>query len=204
MSDKFLKDTYDLETPQDTRAHYQKWASSYDAEVGANGYATPGRVAEALWSKLPEPQTPILDYGCGTGLSGEALHTVGFQIIDGVDPTPLMLEGAKAKGIYRTLSTFEITDPNPLKKGAYKAITAIGVIGTGAAPPQVFDMLMHALPRGGMLGFSFNDHTLDDVSYTSRLNDWLDMGAARLLFREHGPHLPGMDLKSDVYIVEKA
>ncbi|WP_170381182.1 class I SAM-dependent DNA methyltransferase [Ruegeria atlantica] len=204
MSDKFFKDTYALDTPQATHAHYQKWASSYDAEVGAHGYATPGRVAEALWSKLPEPQTPILDYGCGTGLSGVALRAAGFEVIDGIDPTPKMLEGAEAKEVYRKLSTFEITDPNPLEKGAYKAITAIGVIGTGAAPPEVFDMLMHALPKGGLLGFSFNDHTLADASYTSRLNDWLDMGAARLLFREYGPHLPGMDLKSDVYIVEKA
>ncbi len=204
MGDKYLKDTYDLDTPQATRAHYQKWASSYDAEVGAHGYATPGRVAEALWSKMPEPQTPILDYGCGTGLSGEALHAAGFQVIDGIDPTPKMLEGARAKGIYRNLSTFEITDPAPLAQGAYKAITAIGVIGVGAAPPEVFDLLMRALPKNGLLGFSFNDHALKDVSYTSRLNDWLDMGAARLLFREYGPHLPGMDLKSDVYIVEKA
>ncbi|WP_377187895.1 class I SAM-dependent DNA methyltransferase [Ruegeria meonggei] len=204
MSDKYLKDTYNLDTPQATRAHYQKWASSYDAEVGAHGYATPGRVAEALWSKLPEPQTPILDYGCGTGLSGEALHAAGFQVIDGIDPTPKMLKGAAAKGVYRTLSTFEITDPSPLEQDAYRAITAIGVIGAGAAPPEVFDLLMHALPKHGLLAFSFNDHTLEDPSYTTRLTDWLDMGAARLLFREYGPHLPGMDLKSDVYIVEKA
>jgi predicted TPR repeat methyltransferase len=204
MSDDYLKDVYGLDTPEATRDHYQRWASSYDSEVEAHGYATPGRVAEALWSKLPEPQTPILDYGCGTGLSGEALNAVGFQVIDGIDPTPKMLEGAKAKGVYRTLSTFDISDPNPLKAGGYKAIAAIGVISVGAAPPETFDMLMNALPTGGLLAFSFNDHTLEDHTYTCRLNDWLDMGAARLLLREYGPHLPGMDLKSDVYIVEKA
>ncbi len=204
MSDNKIKESYGLETPEASRAHYQKWASSYDAEVGAHGYATPGRVAEALWSKMPEAQTPVLDYGCGTGLSGEALHAAGFQVIDGVDPTPQMLEGAEAKGIYRKLSTFDITDPDPLEEGAYKAIAAIGVISVGTAPPEVFDMLMRALPQNGLLAFSFNDHTLADKSYTVRLNDWLDMGAARLLFREYGPHLPGMDLKSDVYVVEKA
>ncbi|WP_282118463.1 class I SAM-dependent DNA methyltransferase [Ruegeria atlantica] len=203
MSDKYLKDAYGLDTPEATRTHYQKWASSYDAEVGSHGYATPGRVAEALWSQMPEPQTPVLDYGCGTGLSGKALHDTGFQVIDGVDPTPKMLEGATAKEVYRNLTTFEITDPEPLEQDAYKAITAIGVIGTGAAPPETFDLLMKALPKGGFLAFSFNDHTLDDPSFTTRLNDWLDMGAARLLFREYGPHLPGMDLKSDVYVVEK-
>ncbi|MGV6805078.1 MAG: class I SAM-dependent DNA methyltransferase [Ruegeria sp.] len=203
MSDKFLKDTYDLNTPQETHAHYQKWAASYEDEVGEHGYATPGRVAEALWTYFPQGQTPILDFGCGTGLSGVALKHAGFQVVDGMDPTAEMLKGAKAKGVYRNLHAFEITDPNPIKQGSYQAITAIGVIGAGAAPPETFDLLMKALPKGGMLAFSFNDHTLEDPTYTGRLNEWLDMGAARLLFREHGPHLPGLDLKSDVYIVEK-
>lgn len=199
-----MKDVYGLDTPEATRDHYQKWASSYDSEVASHGYITPTRVAEALWSKLPEPQTPILDYGCGTGLSGQALRTAGFEVIDGIDPTPRMLEEAESKGVYRQLSSFEISNPNPVNAGAYKAIAAIGVISVGAAPPETFDTLMKALPKGGLLAFSFNDHTLKDYSYTCRLNDWLDMGAARLLFREYGPHLPGMDLKSDVYIVEKA
>ncbi len=203
MSDKYLKDVYGLNSPQDTQDHYRKWASSYDDEVGGHGYATPNRVAEALWSKMPDADVPILDYGCGTGLSGLALSSAGYRVIDGMDPTPEMLQGAAAKGVYRTLSGFEITDPNPLKPGAYSAITAIGVIGTGAAPPETFDMLMNALPKGGFLAFSFNDLTLAEPSYTVRLSDWLDMGHARLLFRENGPHLQGMDMKSDVYVIEK-
>ncbi len=203
MSDEFFKSTYDLETPEQTEAHYQKWAATYEAEVAEQGYATPDRVAQALWSQKPESQTPVLDYGCGTGLSGVALRNAGFEVIDGMDPTANMLAVAKTKGVYRTLSSFEITDPAPLTNGAYTAITAIGVIGAGAAPPETLDMLMYALPKGGMLSFSFNDHTLADHTYTARLNDWLDMGAARLLFREHGPHLPGLDMKSDVYVLEK-
>lgn len=204
MSDKFLKDTYDLNTAQETCEHYQKWAASYDTEVGEQGYVTPGRVATALKSYVPDAQVPVLDYGCGTGLSGVALHEAGFRVIDGMDPTPEMLKQAEAKGVYRKLINFELSDPEPVKPRAYSAITAIGVIGTGAAPPATFDLLMKALPRGGLLAFSFNDHTLADRAYTSRLNDWLDMGHARLLFREYGPHLPGMDMKSDVYVVEKA
>lgn len=203
MSDKFFKETYGLKTPDDTRAHYQKWAASYEDEVAAQGYATPGRVAAALWSQMPEPQTPVLDYGCGTGLSGVALRAAGFEVIDGMDPTPNMLEVAGAKGVYRNLIGFDMAEAQPIKPGSYKLLTAIGVIGTGAAPPQTLDLLMHALPKAGLLAFSYNDHTLADHTYTSRLNDWLDMGAARLLFREHGPHLPGIDLKSDVYVIEK-
>lgn len=204
MSDKFLKDTYDLSSARETRDHYQKWAASYDDEVGEHGYITPDRVAAALKTFVSDDHIPVLDYGCGTGLSGVALDKAGFRVIDGMDPTPKMLEQAAEKGVYRTLIGFEISDPEPVKAGSYTAITAIGVIGSGAAPPETFDLLMNALPSKGYLAFSFNDYTLADHTYTSRLNDWLDMGHARLLFREHGPHLPGMDMKSDVYVVEKA
>ncbi len=203
MTDEIFKDTYSPKSKQDTEAHYQKWASTYEASVAEQGYATPGRVAQALWSKRPEAQTPILDYGCGTGLSGLALSAVGFEVIDGMDPTPNMLEEARAKEVYRALTGFNITDANPIKQGSYTTISAIGVIGAGAAPPETLDLLMHALPKDGLLAFSYNDHTLADHSYTMRLNDWLDMGAARLLFKEYGPHLPGMNMKSDVYVLEK-
>ena len=82
--------------------------------------------------------------------------------------------------------------------------TAQSVVGNTAAPPETLDLLMHALPKGGLLGFSLNDHALADYKFTCRLTDWVDMGAARLLFREHGPHLPGINLNSDVYVLEKA
>ncbi len=204
MSDKFLKDTYNLNSAQETRDHYQRWAASYDEEVGEHGYVTPDRVAAALRSYVTDLDLPVLDFGCGTGLSGVALQKAGFRVIDGMDPTPKMLKGAAAKGVYRNLISIDVTDPNHIDAGAYTAITSTGVIGVGAAPPETFDLLMNALPSGGYLAFSFNDHALADSTYTGRLNDWLDMGHARLLFREYGPHLPGMDMKSNVYVVEKS
>ncbi|MCR9115216.1 MAG: methyltransferase type 11, partial [Rhodobacteraceae bacterium] len=41
-------------------------------------------------------------------------------------------------------------------------------------------------------------------AYEGAMNQWLDCGAARLIFKEYGPHLPGQNLKSNVYIIEKA
>ena len=52
--------------------------------------------------------------------------------------------------------------------------------------------------------FSFNDHALEDPANEAGLNEWLDCGAAHLLFKEYGAHLPGIDLNSNVYVVEKA
>ncbi|WP_317054633.1 class I SAM-dependent DNA methyltransferase [Roseovarius rhodophyticola] len=133
MAKQFLDEAYHLDSPEDTQALYKDWAASYDAEVGENGYATPGRLAEALAQHV-DTSAPILDFGCGTGLSGLALKLAGFKVIDGMDPNPEMLVLAKPKGVYRTLTEIDVADPNPISQGSYATIAAIGVIGTGAAP----------------------------------------------------------------------
>lgn len=203
MGEKFLDKAYDLETPEQTRALYDQWAASYDAEVGENGYATPGRCAAALLKYLPDTTTPILDFGCGTGLSGLALKLAGYSTIDGLDPSPEMLEGARAKGLYRNLTQLDVADESPVPPGSYKAIAAIGVIGVGAAPLSTFDKLMRLLPKGGFMVFSYNDHALADPAFEAKINEWVDCAAARLRCREYGDHLPAQNIKSNVYVIEK-
>lgn len=204
MTNEFLNKAYGARDTDATRELYDAWAASYEAEVANNGYATPGRCAAALAEHLSDKKAPILDFGCGTGLSGLALKLGGFETIDGVDLSLDMLEVAKTKQIYRTLSHTEADAELPGKPGDYAAIAAVGVIGAGAAPIAVFDTLMNGLDSGGFLVFSFNDHALADYANEGKLNEWLDCGAARLLVREYGPHLPGIDLKSNVYVIEKA
>ncbi len=203
MSEKFLDQVYGARDAAQTRVLYDNWAASYEAEVGEHGYATPGRCAEALAKYIPDSAEPVLDFGCGTGLSGLALKLAGFTTIDGVDLSADMLAKANDKGVYRTLQQIEAGADFTHQPGDYAAIAAIGVIGAGAAPIAIFDTLMNGLAKGGLLVFSFNDHALADKANEARVNEWTDCGAATLLFREHGPHLPGINLKSNVYVIEK-
>ncbi len=201
MTDKFLTKAY--ETAGDTRDLYAAWAKSYDDELGRNGYVTPERCAKALAKHSKDMHAPILDFGCGTGLSGLALKLAGFDVIDGADVTQDMLDGAKAKQLYRNLSLIEPGADLTHTPGTYAAITAIGVIGTGAAPISVFDIIMKGLAKGGLTVLSFNDHALEDPYYEGKLNEYLDCGAAQLLHKSYGPHIPGINLNSNVYVLEK-
>lgn len=203
MGRSFLDKAYAARDAASTRRLYDDWAESYDTEVTGHGYVTPMRCAEALARFIDDPARPVLDFGCGTGLSGEALATAGFSTIDGCDLSPDMLREAEAKGVYRTLTAIGADAPPP-QAGSYAAIAAIGVIGAGAAPISVFDTLMKSLARKALLVFSFNDHALAEKGNEGRVNEWLDCGAAHLLFREHGPHLPGIDLGSTVYVICKS
>ena len=204
MTDGFLNKAYGVRDADSVRELYDDWAATYEAEIADNGYATPGRCAAALALHVTDQSAPILDFGCGTGLSGLALKLAGFEAIDGVDVSADMLKGAESKGIYRTLSQIEPGEDLPGTPGDYAAIAAIGVIGAGAAPIEVFDTLMHGLDRGGLLVLSLNDHALADPANEAKLSEWMDCGAARLLMWEYGPHLPGIDLKANVYVIEKA
>lgn len=204
MTENFLDRAYADVTTDTSNDIYNAWAKTYEAEVAENGYATPARVAEALAKHVTDRAAPVLDFGCGTGLSGLALQLAGFSTLDGMDPSTEMLALARAKGTYRDLSLIDISDPAPIPEGIYPAITCIGVIGSGAAPASTFDIVLNALPKGGLLGVSLNDHALDEKLYERAMCSWLDCGAARLLFKDYGPHLPARDIKSNVYIIEKA
>jgi predicted TPR repeat methyltransferase len=201
MFKTFLDLVYFDRDPCATRGLYDDWSGSYDVEMTGNGYVTPARCAQALASFAADTSLPLLDFGCGTGLAGLAFRDSGFSVLDGVDLSGEMIAQADAKGIYRNLTPVEADTPIP---GGYPFIAAVGVIGAGAAPLSVLDMLLHALPPGGLLVFSFNDLTLADPASMGRLNEWLDCGAARLLFAEHGAHLPEKNIQSTVYVVEKA
>lgn len=203
MSISFLDKVYDVQGPAFTRKSHDAWSQSYDEEIALHGDVMPGRCAEALAAYVKDQAEPILDFGCGTGFSGLALKLSGFSTIDGLDLSVEMLDIAKSKGVYRTLSQTDGKNRLSHTPGAYAAIAAVGVIGMGAAPISVLHSLMHGLAKGGTLVLSFNDHTLEDPSFEAGLNEWLDCGAATLLFREYGPHLPGINLKANVYVLEK-
>ncbi|WP_172295082.1 class I SAM-dependent methyltransferase [Pseudoruegeria sp. HB172150] len=205
MADKtYLDKVYDLSTPDETRALYDQWSDSYDDEVLENGYVTPIRVARALAAQVKNLDRAVLDFGCGTGLSGAALIQTGFTTVDGADLSAEMLTEAREKGVYRDLWQVHPGGELPFDPGRYHAITASGVIGSGAAPPETFDLLMENLAPQGLLAFSFNDHTLSDPEYEGRMRSWIEEGKAHVLFQEHGDHLPKIGLKATVYVLEKA
>ncbi|WP_242650488.1 class I SAM-dependent DNA methyltransferase [Cognatiyoonia koreensis] len=182
-------------------AVYSDWAESYDADLAKRGYHTPQRVAQALRTQMSE-DGPVLDFGCGTGLSGKALNSLGFDPIHGVDITAEMAEQARAKNIYERVWVGTPGQP-PCPAGSYKAIVATGVISLGAAPPESLSIVLASLSSGNLLAFSFNDPTLEDGRYDAVLSKLVSDGALTILSREHGPHLDDMKMGADVIVARR-
>lgn len=187
---------------EETIAVYRDWANTYDQDVTARGYHTPARIAEALARALPAGDGPVLDFGCGTGMSGAALTAVGIGPLHGTDITAEMIAQAKRKDIYDRLWIGQPGEA-PARPGTYRAIVATGVVSLGAAPPETLDILIDALAPGGLLAFSYNDPTLEDGRYDRQLDARLADGSVAMMSRDHGLHLDDMEMGSDVIVIRR-
>jgi predicted TPR repeat methyltransferase len=203
MKKKYLKEAHISNKRESVESLYNDWSSTYDKEITENNYATPDRVALILKKLISNKKEKILDYGCGTGLSGVALLKAGFDNVDGADPSEKMLKEAKKKRVYGSIIKLNLDTPTPIRLGHYSIITAVGVMGPGAASINLFDEIMSLLGPGGIFIFSFNDKALMVPEYLIKLNGYLSTNRAELLFKEYGPHLPGINLKCMIYAIKK-
>ncbi len=200
----FLDGAYETADGAATEALYRDWAASYEEEIRANGYATPERCAAALAAAIWDRSLPVLDLGCGTGLSGDALKAAGFTTIDGTDFSAEMLAVARRKpGLYRELLQGDLTRPLPGRPGAYHGAAAVGVFSPGHAPPAMIAQVIDHLAGGGCFVFSLNDHARRDPAYEAEIEALVAAGRAELVFSENGPHLPGRGLEALVCVLRK-
>ena len=205
MTESFIDRAYSASGSEEMRTLYDEWASRYDQDVEASGYVTPGRVAEALANCCSERDKPILDFGCGTGLSGVALVDAGFTNIDGVDVSAEMLDVARNRGLYRDLRQIDVEGPLSIDRGDYEVITAVGVISVGGAPGSVYNEVLKIMAPGNLLVFSMNDESMKMPEYAGRLKASVEDKEVRVLSENYGPHVSkhGKNSGSTVYVLER-
>ena len=83
------------------RTGYGEWAATYEEAVPNQ---LDIRVLESLRSVNWSGASDCLDLACGTGRTAEWLKARGVATIDGIDLTSEMLERARAKRLYRSLT----------------------------------------------------------------------------------------------------
>ena len=176
----FFSAAYKINKQEDINTLYDQWAGSYDQELMEMGYQSPIRCASAL-AKFVPLDIPVLDFGCGTGLSGEALQKVGFKHIFGTEINSNMREIAKRKNIYKEFFMTDTVNPFPAATKFY-GICAVGVISAGAGPPSLLRQSLACLKKEGIICFSYNDHTLSNPSYMDVLKEVEELGEFEEVF----------------------
>ncbi|KAI4104146.1 MAG: hypothetical protein LQ339_003999 [Xanthoria mediterranea] len=140
---------------QDCMALYDKWAATYNDEVGddAQDYVAPVLVAQvALKSSNNPARSVILDAGCGTGLVGQALATSGVKAIDGLDLSNPMLTVARKTGAYRDLAQADLTRRIEKADNTYDIVTCVGTFTAGhVGPDPALRELVRVTKRNGIV-----------------------------------------------------
>ena len=200
-SEGFLGTAYDLETGEQTLDHYQRWAGTYDQEVGVdNGYAQPARCAAAL-AGVADLCSHVLDVGCGTGLSGVALRDAGFTRLDGCDFSPPMLERAAETGVYRQLFEADLNAGLDIDGDAYDHAVAVGVFSFGHIRSDALREVLRVVRPGGAVVVGVNDHFWEVGELLAELDAIEADGLASVASREHGEHLPGAAIMGWVIVL---
>lgn len=196
---------YSLETNDETRRHYKSWAETYDHEVSeVNGYAQPQRVAEMTLKLQSDTSSRILDAGCGSGLSGLALHHSGYTNVDGCDFSPEMLAKSREKGCYTELFEANLNETlTDCADSSYDIVTCVGVFSFGHVFPDACDELLRVLRAGGFLIIAVNEPYWDKGDLAEKLSRLETTGIIRILEKQFGDHLPGHQVNGWVIAVVK-
>ena len=155
--DDILSRVSHLEQGDSSRDIYNDWSETYDAHLLEEfGYISPAIAARELAQGGVDRDAELVDYGCGTGLVGEALSSQGFTCIDGFDISEGMLDQARAKGVYRNLARADLTTTLDIESERYDAGCCIGSMGAGHVGAEHVPELLRPLRPGGMFVIILN------------------------------------------------
>lgn len=171
-----LAQVYAAKTPEALSSAYQLWAENYDRETLELGYCLPFVIASWLARCVRSGAGPILDAGCGTGLSGPLLAALGYADVHGIDMSPNMLEAAKRRGGYNRLIEAELGKALPFADGSFAAFISTGVFTAGHAPASSLTELSRRLQSGGHGIFTIRDSIFDSSGFGAVLDQLVQQG----------------------------
>ncbi|MBB6465742.1 putative TPR repeat methyltransferase [Aminobacter lissarensis] len=159
---------YAAATETELTAAYAAWANGYDTETAALGYCLPFVIAAWVARHVPKGEGPLLDAGCGTGLSGPYLQALGYGDIEGLDLSEEMLDLARARGGYKALTQAALGGPLPWAEGHFAAVFSTGVFTAGHAPASSLDELVRITQPGGFVIFTVRDVVLETGGFRGK------------------------------------
>jgi len=162
------KVVYEAKTPAELAAAYADWSNHYDSETLGIGYTLPFLITSWLARHVQKGLGPVLDAGCGTGLSGPFVRALGYDDVEGLDLSPDMLALAKARGVYSKLTQAELGRKLPWPDGHFAAFFSTGVFTEGHAPASGLDELVRITGSGGHAIVTVRDILLERLGFNEK------------------------------------
>ncbi len=136
---------------------FDEYAAKFDKHlVDKLKYQAPHQLLRAVQAATSRKDLDILDLGCGTGLCGQEFRPLANQLV-GVDLSPLMIQTAKARGIYDNLIIGDLMPTLRSASESYDLILAGDVLIYVGDLTDFMPAVAHALRSGGMFACSIED-----------------------------------------------
>ena len=138
----------------------------------------------------------------------QILTQMGYQNIDGLDPSEGMLEIARSKNIYQSLHQLYLDSEVDLADASYDAIVAAGVLTHGHAPPESLVGMLKLVKPGGIIIFSLSEIAYDVHGFANMMaqletsRDWKQLDRSNL-FRTYPFSDKEAHLRHWVYAFQK-
>ena len=169
---EFLSEAYGLDDPERMKEFYAKWARDYDNQMNEGlGYASPGLIATRLITHQPDRHAPVLDVGCGTGLTVLDLAAAGYDALYGIDLSPEMIEVARGRGIYTGLVVGDLNQPLAYDDDFFGGVISSGTFTHGHVGPEPLEELVRVLAPGGVLACTVHDKLWKSRGFESAFSE---------------------------------
>ncbi|WP_342643792.1 class I SAM-dependent DNA methyltransferase [Rhodoligotrophos ferricapiens] len=202
-SEEFLKRSYSMHGPDEAVSLYKDWAPSYDQQLQSElGYLSPKRVADLAAEWVVDRAAPVLDVGCGTGLTGAAMKFHGYTTIDGVDISPEMIALAQAKGIYREIFEADLLKPLPLASDAYGAAVSSGTFTHAHVGAVALDEVFRVLRPGGLLVCTIHTDVFEPAGFRAKIASLTVAGRIAVRHRHEAALFEGEAPDGLYYVIE--
>lgn len=168
---EFVSQAYDLANDENRVEFYRKWAADYDHQMlDRLGYTSPQTIANKLIKHLSDRSAPIIDIGCGTGLTCTLLHQNGYCRLDGIDFSADMLKVASNRNIYQTLIQGDLNQPLNIDSNTYHAAISSGIFTHGHIGPEPLDEIVRIVKPGGLLAITVHRDLWQSAGFEAKLN----------------------------------
>lgn len=200
--EQLLARAYHLNDLNEALDLYRDWAGTYDeAMVDGLGFVAPRVMASRLARHLKNPDGAILDIGCGTGLVGEALSSLGFRVIDGLDISTDMLEQARKRGVYRHLLDADLTKTLPVDTAVYDAGICTGTFTHAHVGAEALDEILRAIRPGGLFACTIHKDVWQPMGFADKLEALKAGGAIREVEVQDGPYYKTSEQPDGKYVL---
>ncbi len=176
-----LDSVYSARDPRELSVAYAAWAASYDKETAELGYLLPFLIPAWVARYVPQSEGPLLDAGCGTGLTGPQLKALGYGDVAGLDLSDEMLRIASSRGAYSDLKQGILGERLPWPDGHFRAFFSTGVFTMGHAPASGLRDLVRITARGGHAIFTVRDQVFESGNFQAVFDELERDGKWRLV-----------------------